>query len=290
MEENLIKLIELAKQSNNPELVQKLTEALELAKQSQNTQEDIKLKSQESINQDENKTIEEKQEVVIENKKEEEDKKVEEEKVENPIKKQGHGEVSTITVYQNGKVSLETKYLDIPIQGNNIELNSAMRRIGINLGIDDVTNDHSSEEELLDVLEKLENEEDIEKIENFLEEAAKVGQKGKELEEKYYAETLERRELPYDTEYQELLKAISFVEAEDNEKGTKKYADGSYEDLIIAYQQLIAKIEALIGEANNKMSRERMAMLETKVMFIKERIRIIKENAEKVKETSFILD
>lgn len=290
--ETLNKMINDAKQINDEVLVEYLTKALNHLLEKQKQQEDIKLKSQENINQEENETITEKKEIAIEQKQDEEKKEEETKKEEKPIKKQIEGEVSTLTIYQDGKVNIETKYLDIPINSENTTLITEMRKIAIDLGFDDTINDKLAEDQLLSALDKLgDDDEAVEQIKEFIEEAAKIGKKGKELEEKYYANTLERRELPYDKDYQDLLKEINMVETEDKESNTRKYSDdGSCEDLIIAYQRVIAKIEALIDEAHNKLSIEKISTLETKLMFLKERVQALQKNMETLKETNYIFD
>ena len=291
MEEQLRQLIEQAKATNNAVLVRQLNQALNTLLEQQRQQEDIKLKSQENINQEKNETTIEKKEVVMEQKQDEEKEKEETKNEEKPIKKQIEGEVSTLTIYQDGKVNIETKYLDIPINSENTTLITEMRKIAIDLGFDDTINDKLAEDQLLSALDKLgDDDEAVEQIEEFIGEAAKIGKKGKELEEKYYANTLERRELPYDKDYQDLLKEINMVETEDKESNTRKYSDGSYEDIIMAYQRVIAKIEALIDEAHNKLSAEKISTLETKLMFLKERVKTIQQNMEVLKETNYMFE
>ena len=291
MEEQLRQLIEQAKATNNAVLVRQLNQALNTLLEQQRQQEDIKLKSQENINQEENETTIEKKEVVMKQKQDEEKEKEETKNEEKPIKKQIEGEVSTLTIYQDGKVNIETKYLDIPINSENTTLITEMRKIAIDLGFDDTINDKLAEDQLLSALEKLgDDDEAVEQIEEFIGEAAKIGKKGKELEEKYYANTLERRELPYDKDYQDLLKEINMVETEDKESNTRKYSDGSYEDIIMSYQRVIAKIEALIDEAHNKLSAEKISTLETKLMFLKERVKTIQQNMEVLKETNYMFE
>ena len=80
------------------------------------------------------------------------------------------------------------------------------------------------------------------------------------------------------------------VETEDKESNTRKYSDGSYEDIIMAYQRVIAKIEALIDEAHNKLSAEKISTLETKLMFLKERVKTIQQNMEVLKETNYMFE
>lgn len=291
MEEQLRQLIEQAKATNNAVLVRQLNQALNTLLEQQRQQEDIKLKSQENINQEKNETTIEKKEVVMEQKQDEEKEKEETKNEEKPIKKQIEGEVSTLTIYQDGKVNIETKYLDIPINSENTTLITEMRKIAIDLGFDDTINDKLAEDQLLSALDKLgDDDEAVEQIEEFIGEAAKIGKKGKELEEKYYANTLERRELPYDKDYQDLLKEINMVETEDKESNTRKYSDGSYEDIIMSYQRVIAKIEALIDEAHNKLSAEKISTLETKLMFLKERVKTIQQNMEVLKETNYMFE
>lgn len=281
--ETLNKMISEAKLENDEVLVEYLTKALNHILEKQKQQDDIKLKSQENINQEENSILEENKETVIENKQEEK-------KEEKRVKSQMQGEVSTITKYTDGYINVESKYLDVPMNAKKEELITAMKKIAINLALDDATNDKSAEDQLLKALDKFNEEDDIERLESFLEDTAKVGQKGKLLEEKYYAETLERKELPYEEEYQKILEEINFVEIEDKENNTNKYNDGAYEDTIMAYQRVIAKIEALLDEAHNKMSQEKISILETKLMFLKERLKVIQQNMETIKEANHLLD
>ena len=290
MEETLKEMIEIAKQNNNFELVQKLTEALNLVRGNQIVSEDVKLKSQENINQEENTIIEEKKEVIAEQKQDKEDKEEEIKKEEKPIKKQIQGQVSTITVYTDGKINIESKYLDIPIVTKDTHLRSAIRKIALNLAIDDATKESKSLEETIDAITKFDDVESLEKIDDFLVDASKVGQKGEEILEKYDAYKLDQSSFPYEDEYQDLLKDIAFAENEHKEGKGRGVNPNQYEDTIESYIRLINKIEKFIDSAHNKLSRGKISKLELKVMELNEEIRSLKETIAMIKETDRISD
>lgn len=276
MEESIKQLIEIAKQNNNLELVQKLTEALELAKQNQNTQE-------------ENITQEVKKEEVIENTKEEEEKKQNKVKDED-IKKMATGEVSKLIITKTNNTILESKYMDIKPNTNNFDLRLALENILVRLALDDVTKEKKAIARLYKVLDKYEKPEDINAIQIFLNDIAKVGNVGLEAKESitnnydnnHKKEVFNRY---FDDEYEKKKKSADFLDMElDELHGKSNQNPNDYEEIIDRYNSLIQRLEELYDETTNKVSIEKTQKLEETIQQLKNKVTDIKKYMTTLKE------
>ena len=215
------------------------------------------------------------------------------EKIENiqqdkAIKKVAKGEVSTIVVYEDGKLGWESKYLDIPIKTKDASVITTLRRIAINLLTDDVTKESKTLGVVIDSINQYDDVNTLEQIDDFLVEASKIGKTGKETLEEYDAYKIDKNSFPYEDEYQSLLKDIAFAEKEDKENNINYVDENKYEETIQAYQRLIGRIQTFIDEAHSKLSREKISQLELKIMELNETIRTMRETLKQLKETNEI--
>lgn len=270
MEESIKQLIEIAKQNNNLELVQKLTEALELAKQNQNTQE-------------ENIT----QEVIVEEK-QQEAKQSEVEKED--IKKMATGEVSKLIITKTNNTILESKYMDIKPNTNNFDLRLALENILVRLALDDVTKEKKAIAKIYKVLDKYEKPEDINAIQIFLNDIAKVGHVGLEAKESitnnydnnHKKEVFNRY---FDEEYEKKKKSADFLDMELDELHSKPNKNpNDYEEIIDRYNFLIQRLEELYDETTNKVSIEKTQKLEETIQQLKNKVTDIKKYMTTLKE------
>ena len=270
MEESIKQLIEIAKQNNNLELVQKLTEALELAKQNQNTQE-------------ENIT----QEVIVEEK-QQEAKQSEVEKED--IKKMATGEVSKLIITKTNNTILESKYMDIKPNTNNFDLRLALENILVRLALDDVTKEKKAIAKIYKVLDKYEKPEDINAIQIFLNDIAKVGHVGLEAKESitnnydnnHKKEVFNRY---FDEEYEKKKKSADFLDMElDELHGKSNQNPNDYEEIIDRYNSLIQRLEELYDETTNKVSIEKTQKLEETIQQLKNKVTDIKKYMTTLKE------
>jgi len=270
MEESIKQLIEIAKQNNNLELVQKLTEALELAKQNQNTQE-------------ENIT----QEVIVEEK-QQEAKQSEVEKED--IKKMATGEVSKLIITKTNNTILESKYMDIKPNTNNFDLRLALENILVRLALDDVTKEKKAIAKIYKVLDKYEKPEDINAIQIFLNDIAKVGHVGLEAKESitnnydnnHKKEVFNRY---FDEEYEKKKKSADFLDMElDELHGKSNQNPNDYEEIINRYNSLIQRLEELYDETTNKVSIEKTQKLEETIQQLKNKVTDIKKYMTTLKE------
>lgn len=297
MEESIKQLIEIAKQNNNPELVQKLTEALELAKSNQNTQEDIKLKSQESINQEVNINQEAKKEEVIEQTKEEEkqDKLKEED-----IKKMAIGEVSKLIITKTNNHILESKYMDMKPNTKNSDLRIDLENILVTLALDDVAKKKNATEKLYKLLDAYQKPEDVNDIQIFLNDIAKIGNVGLEAKESitnnydnnHKKEVFNRY---FDDEYEKKKKDADLLDMELDELHRKPNKNpNGYEEIIGSYNFLIQRLEELYDETTNKVSIEKTQKLEETIKQLKNKVADIKKYTtalnEAIKETNRLFE
>lgn len=270
MEESIKQLIEIAKQNNNLELVQKLTEALELAKQNQNTQE-------------ENIT----QKVIVEEKQQEEAKQSKVEKED--IKKMATGEVSKLIITKTNNTILESKYMDIKPNTNNFDLRLALGNILVRLALDDVTKEKKAIAKLYKVLDKYEKPEDINAIQIFLNDIAKVGHVGLEAKESitnnYNNHKKEVFNRYFDEEYEKKKKSADFLDMELDELHSKPNKNpNDYEEIISRYNFLIQRLEELYDETLNKVSIEKSQKLEKTIQYLKNKVTDIKKYMVSFKE------
>lgn len=280
MEESIKQLIEIAKQNNNPELVQKLTEALELAKSSQNTQEDIKLKSQEIINQEVNINQEVKKEEVIEQTKEEEkqDKLKEED-----IKMIRPGEVSETIITNDNYHITDSKYFDIKPKTKNSDLLGDLSHILAILAFDDINKTKNATAKLQTIVDTYQKPEDVNAIQIFLNDIAKVGHVGLEAKESitnnydnnHKKEVFNRY---FDEEYEKKKKSADFLDMELDELHSKPNKNpNDYEEIIASYNRLIQRLEELYDETLNKVSIEKTQKLEKTIKQLKNTVADIKK-------------
>lgn len=271
MEESIKQLIEIAKQNNNLELVQKLTEALELAKQNQKIQE-------------ENIT----QEVIVEEKQQEEAKQSKVEKED--IKKMATGEVSKLIVTKTNNHILESKYMDIKPNTKNFDLRIALENILVTLALDDITKEKKATEKLYKLLDTYEKPEDINAIQIFLNDIAKVGHVGLEAKESitdnynnnHKKEVFNRY---FDDEYEKKKKSADFLDMELDELHSKPNKNpNDYEEIIDRYNFLIQRLEELYDETTNKVSIEKTQKLEETIQYLKNKVTDIKKYMTTLKE------
>ena len=297
MEESIKQLIEIAKQNNNPELVQKLTEALELAKSNQNTQEDIKLKSQENINQEVNINQEEKKEEVIEQTKEEEkqDKLKEED-----IQKMAIGEVSKLIITKTNNHILESKYMDMKPNTKNSDLRIDLENILVTLALDDVAKKKNATGKLYKLLDAYQKPEDVNDIQIFLNDIAKIGNVGLEAKESITnnSDNNHKKEVfnrYFDEEYEKKKKNADFLDMELDELHSKPNKNpNDYEEIIDRYNSLIQRLEELYDETINKVSIEKTQKLEETIKQLKNKVADIKKYTtalnEAINETNKLFD
>ena len=263
MEDQIKQLIEIAKQNNDTALVQKLTEALELVKQEKNTQEV--------------------QEVVVEN------SKVEDEK-DKDIKKVITGEVSKLIITKTNNTILESKYMDMSVKSKNPNLRIDLESVLVSLASDDVYKGKKATTKLYKLLDTYKKPEDINDIQVFLNDIAKIGHVGLEAKESIADnyENNRKKEIHdsyFDDEYDEKKKNADLLEMELEElssKSNKKPND--YEELIDRYNFLIQRLEELYDETYNKVSSEKSQKLEETIQQLKKKVIDIRKYLTSLKE------
>ena len=287
--ETLNRMINDAKLENDVVLVEYLTLALNHILEKQKKEEDIKLKAQENINQEENITQEVKKEEVIENTKEEEEKKQNKIKDED-IKKMATGEVSRIIVTKTNNTILESKYMDIKVNSKNFDLRLALENILVTLALDDVTKEKNAIAKLYKILAKYEKPEDINDIKMFLNDIAKIGHVGLEAKESIENDydNHHRKEVYnkyFDDEYEKKKKSADFLDMELDELHSKSNKNpNDYEEIIDRYNALIQQLEELYDETTNKVSIEKSQKLEQTIQQLKNKRDDIKKYLAAFKE------
>ena len=294
MEEQLRQLIEQAKATNNTVLVEQLNQALNTFLAQQKQQEDIKLKSQENINQEENKTQEVKKEEVIQETKVEDEKqnKIKEE----DIQKVNSGEVSKLITTKDGNHILESKYMDIRSSAKNSKLRTDLNSILVTLALDDITNERKATAKLYNIMDTYEDPEDIDDLQMFLDDIAKVGRVGEEAKESIAnGYTISGRKEVYDKyfndEFEKQRKAVDFLDMEFDELHSKPIKDSNqYEEMIDRYNAIIQKLEKLYDETANKVDSEKSQQIEATIQYLKGRITAIKKYCNSMKDISDFVD
>lgn len=287
--ETLNRMINDAKLENDEVLVEYLTKALNHIIEKQKQQEDIKLKAQENINQEENITQEVKKEEVIENTKEEEEKKQNKIKDED-IKKMATGEVSRIIVTKTDNTMLESKYMDLKVNSKNFDLRVDLESILVTLALDDVTKEKNAIAKLYELLDKHEKPEDINDIKMFLNDIAKIGHVGLEAKESIENDydNHHRKEVYnkyFDDEYEKEKRNADLLEMELEElHGKSNKNPNDYEEMIDRYNALIQKLERLYDETTYKVSTEKSQKLETTIQYLKNKRDDIKKYLVSLKE------
>jgi hypothetical protein len=260
MEDQIKQLIEIAKQNNDTALVQKLTEALELVKQEQNTQEA-------------------KKEVVENSKAEDED-----------IKKVITGEVSKLIIPKTNKSILESKYMDMSVKSKNPNLRIDLESVLFSLALDDVNKEKNATTKLYKILDTYKKPEDINDIQVFLNDIAKIGHVGLETKESIADnyENNRKKEIHdsyFDDEYDEKKKNADLLEMELEELSSKSNKNpNDYEELIDRYNFLIQRLEELYDETYNKVSSEKSQKLEETIQQLKKKVIDIRKYLTSLKE------
>ncbi len=289
MEEQLRQLIEQAKATNNAVLVEQLNQALNTFLAQQKQQEDIKLKSQENINQEENKTQEVKKEEVIQETKVEEEKqnKIKEE----DIQKEATGEVSRLVTMKNGNHILESDYMQITSNAKNSNLRTDLNSILVTLALDDVTKRTKATAELYEILDKYEDPDDIEDIQAFLDDIAKIGKVGLEARESIANYDMDQRKETFnryfEDEYDKRKRNVDLLDMEYDELRSKPMKNpDDFEEMIDRYNALIQKLEKLYDETANKVDIEKTQQIEATIQYLKDRITSIKKYYTSLKEVA----
>jgi len=297
---NLKNMIENAKKENDLVLVEYLTKALNHIIEKQKTQEDIKLKSQENVNQEENTKAEEKKEVFIENKQEEKEEK--KEKDDTNIVRQMKGEVSTLNKYSTGNIELESEYMGVKVNSSNLSLAISLDHILVTLALDDVTKEKKSIVELYKVLKEFNKPEDIQDISNFLNSISSISTVGKTASEainslllnndlENNSELNEALNNSYDAEHEKLTKNISILDMEFDEMHNKRTKDpDEYRDMLLAYQQKLRKLEELYDETYNKVDPKKSSDLLSEINQMKTKITNIKDYIKRLDELTKGMD
>jgi len=290
MEEQLRQLIEQAKATNNTMLVEQLTQTLNAYIAQQKQQEDIKLKSQENINQEENTIQEVKKETVIQdNKTEEDDKK--KKTSEEDIKKVVSGEVSRLITTNTNNHILESAYMQMSSSAKNPKLRIELNKILVTLALDDVMNQKNGAIKISSLLEQYEEPEDIEDIQQFLNDIAGIGQVGMQTKDTVlsaFSNTDERKEMfdkYYDTEYTNLSKSVDLTSMELDEISSKDIKDtNDLDEIEMRYQSILQKLEKLLDETANKVDNRRTQELSNTIKYVKEQIKSIQAYKTSLKD------
>ena len=276
---NLKKMIEEAKLENDEVLVEYLTKAVEHLIQKQKNNTDIKLKSQENVNQEENQTQEVKQEVQIEEKKDE-------------IEKTKTTGLSTITKFKSGNIRLESKYMDAKVQSSNSKLKINLESLLVTLALDEISNEQNFVDKYIDLLRTVKEEQDIKDMVNFLQTISSVGDLGAKysnaltlITQKYLQEINKKPETrDISNNLEEVNKQIELLDMRLDEIKNGKGIDP--EDLYALAKRYESQIEDLEDLYKNNIDRDKKIELEIKLDSLRKKVKDIRAYASQIEDLS----
>ena len=277
--ENLRKMIEDAKRENDEVLIEYLSKALNHLLKKQKESEDIKLKSQENVNQEENQTQEVKQEVQIEEKKDE-------------IEKTKTTGLSTITKFKSGNIRLESKYMDAKVQSSNSKLKINLESLLVTLALDEISNEQNFVDKYIDLLRTAKEEQDIKDMVNFLQTISSVGDLGAKysnaltpITQKYLQEINKKPETrDISNNLKEVNKQIELLDMRLDEIKNGKGIDP--EDLYALAKRYESQIEDLEDLYKNNIDRDKKIELEIKLDSLRKKVKDIRAYASQIEDLS----
>ena len=202
---------------------------------------------------------------------------------QNNIDKIYRGDYSNYISTADGKTIIESKFLETPIETENTDLMTDLRKLLIDMAIDDVCSKH---------IKDYKDEKDINDINNFFThlEFSEMGKDAKEL----YNDTIQLN-INYPTEnnsqhqekLNEIINEINKLTLEFNEldKNPKKNPQ-DYDDLITFHLVEIRKLEELKMKYDSQTIDEAINYLRTSIDLLKKKCKMF----EDIKDLSSKLD
>ena len=286
--ENLKKLIDEAKKENDEILVRYLTQALNHIIEKEN----IKLKSQENTNQEQNEIREEKKEVFIEEKHEDKEEEKKKENDDNIVSKQ-EGEVSTIYKYSNGQVSLKSAYTNLSSEAKNQQLRTELNSLLTTMATDDATKSDKSMYKIQEIADKYISFQDMIDIQSFLSSTATIGTVGKNVKNEYTS-ILKGEKTEYSNNsivssfnntYDKLCKDIDLLDMNADEMRNKSSVDSNaFDEIIESYKRKLAEAEKLHDEVAKKINSSKEEQLVEVINYLKETIQYYENYIKQIQD------